>query len=232
METKSLAFAVPGDRVGGPSKPPDPGLGPREAPKVSFLATCQEESRRVASPAEAADTVAPKPIATTAALGLGEVGGMPNPSVNNLGESVADSLHEVRMEGAMIEEALHGEWFVVIRKKRIKPKNQRSSVIDKDRINAPSHARGKEKNVHVGPGEANEEQEADIVVKRGPGKRSRMEAGNFGTTTPRLFKDTNTLSVEETNEDMRLHEDEMVSETHLVFDPGQSKFNEAAFMQA
>ncbi|KAK7290685.1 hypothetical protein RIF29_05281 [Crotalaria pallida] len=169
-----------------------------------------------------------------------------------------------------IEEPTHGDWLVVTRKKRIKQKSQRPvKHNDKERENnAPSNTRAQDASDKVDHVQDAGAHKFDVAVKRGPGKRSRLEgkhstpthvllrnagvkgldkahthtisnmanyvtfqAGNFGVSTPRLFKDTQMQEGPGKEGVVLNHDVDMVPETQLVFDPGQTKFNPEAFMQ-
>ncbi|KAK7283781.1 hypothetical protein RIF29_13527 [Crotalaria pallida] len=80
-------------------------------------------------------------------------------------------------EGAIMGEQEHGDWLVVTRKKKAKPKSQQTfKVHDKGRIN-PSVLGPQNKGVSdkVGPKKDSAVEQASNVLKRGPGKRSRQE---------------------------------------------------------
>ncbi|KAK7255918.1 hypothetical protein RIF29_29346 [Crotalaria pallida] len=190
-----------------------------------------------------------------------------NPSEPKEMESIPMDLVGKDSAGADLEEPTHGEWLVVTRKKRNKPKNPRGpKPPDKDKIPTSNEARVKESKHVAGPTVENNQVQLVNVIKRGHGKRSRQEgkhatpthillrnAGiknmtneaspplhgspreffiqpeNFGGGEPKLKKDQGVGGERLFNADNENLDMELVPETQFTFDPGQTKFNPAAF---
>ncbi|KAK7281296.1 hypothetical protein RIF29_09136 [Crotalaria pallida] len=128
------------------------------------------------------------------ALGKPAVAATGSPNEQNHADSIPAKLAGEGSEMENIEEQTHGEWLVVTRKKRSKPKNQRGVIAnDKDR-GRPSNIETRAKSVTLAEG-ADVEKSADNVFIRSSGKRSRQE-GKHATPTHVLlrnagFKDVN-----------------------------------------
>ncbi|KAK7274852.1 hypothetical protein RIF29_15951 [Crotalaria pallida] len=191
-----------------------------------------------------------------------------NPNGQIQKDSFPAHLAGTKSDIALVGEQTHGDWLVVTRKKRNKPKNQRVvKANDKDRISStPTVARANVKDHVMRPVEGKVTQQVDNVIKRGTGKRSRQEGkhatpthillrnagvkdlskeshspfkdfiqqGNFGASVPNLFKDVEGMpppggKVDKDKANTESLSMDYVPETQFVFDPGQTKFNEAAF---
>ncbi|KAK7269022.1 hypothetical protein RIF29_21737 [Crotalaria pallida] len=235
----------------GPSKPPDPGLA-----QTSATTQLNESTRNLTDGVKQAPENGP--VVTEQVSTEGNENG--NPSVKEVGETNPENLGGLANFEAEIGEPTHGDWLVVTRRKRSKPKNPRAfKSNDMDKIqtnNTQSHARVLEARVVTGSVNEKITKQADVVVKRGPGKRSRMEgkhatpthillrnagvkglengispkptqksfsfqAGNFGATSPRLFKDTQVQASMLEEDGLERRDVDVVPETQLVFDPGQ-----------
>ncbi|KAK7274313.1 hypothetical protein RIF29_15396 [Crotalaria pallida] len=190
--------------------------------------------------------------ASMAPVKQGDVGHADS-NIQNRKESIhSDSVEDVAVV-ANFEEDTHGDWLVVTRKKRTKPKNPRGlKSNDKDKMLTPfKEAREKVINHEVGPVEGKVVSHVDNVIKRGPGiknvtnergssfkipaEKFVIQPGNFGPDQPTLKKDLASAlhgfekdsNVASSSGELDM---EMVPETQLVFDPGQTKFN-PAFLQ-
>ncbi|KAK7245075.1 hypothetical protein RIF29_39907 [Crotalaria pallida] len=166
---------------------------------------------------------------TTAAPELGVEGAQVNTSDKNPGDSSPDFLGEEMCDGAKFEEPPHGKNGTVG-----PPADNIVKPVDNVVKRGP-FKRSRMEGKHATPthillrnagikGICNE---GSSGFKHLPNTVT-FQAGNFGATTPRLFKDTQ-VHMEDGGHNSQ--EMELVPETQLVFDPGQTKFN-PAFMQA
>ncbi|KAK7251725.1 hypothetical protein RIF29_35168 [Crotalaria pallida] len=119
-----------------------------------------------------------------------------NPNDQNMVESIPANIGEKGIDGATIGEPTHGEWLVVTRKKRNKPKNSRPCKSnDKERVNsATAQARVHGARDDVGPAQDFAVQHVDNMVKCGPGKRSRMK-GKHATPTHILLRNAGVKNI-------------------------------------
>ncbi|KAK7268979.1 hypothetical protein RIF29_21692 [Crotalaria pallida] len=114
-----------------------------------------------------------------------------NPNAQKQNESITTDLVDLVEAGhhENCEESTHGDWLVVTRRKRNKPKNPRGiKSIDKDKfLNTVVEARDKISNHVGGPVIDKASPALNNAIKRGTGKRSRQE-GKHATPTHILLR--------------------------------------------